>query len=69
MRHNVLRTYVFLRGCTPAAPLTEVGIFVLCFSLELVPSSLEVANEVEKCFDEGARDRGGPAIVEEGAGA
>lgn len=69
MHHHVLRTYVFLRGCTPAAPLAEVGVLVFCFSLELVRSSLEVASDVEKCFEEGTRDRGGPAIVEAGAGA
>lgn len=65
MRRHVLRTYVFLRGCTP---LAEVGNLVLCFSLEVVRSSLEVASDVEKCFEEGPRDRGGPAIAEGGAG-
>ena len=58
---------MFLRGCTPATPLAEVGNLVLCFSLELARSSIEVASDVEKCF-EGTRDRGGPAVVEGGTG-
>lgn len=54
---KILRTYVFLRGCTPVVP------FDMPFPgpLSLVDnfSSPEPESEVEKCLDEGALARPG----------
>lgn len=53
----MVRTYVFLRGCTLAVPL-DIPLPVT-FSFVEVFSSPEPEIEVEKCFDEGARARPG----------
>ncbi len=57
----ILRTYVFLRGCTPAVP------FDMPFPdpLSLVDnfSSPEPESEVEKCLEEGALARPGVVVV------
>jgi hypothetical protein len=59
-RHNGVRTYVFLRGCTSAVPLEDEPLFEnFSFSLENERSSVR---EVEKCFDDGARDRVGAGV-------
>jgi hypothetical protein len=61
---------VFLRGCTSAVPLDDTlpawGDFA--FSLEVECSSLGLAREVEKCLEDGPRERGGPVGAVLGAG-
>jgi hypothetical protein len=56
---------VFLRGCTSAVPFdgSVLAWGVFAFSFEAECSSLAVEREVEKCLEDGTRDRGGPAGV------
>ena len=58
---KILRTYVFLRGCTAAVPFDI--LFPDPLSLLDNFSSPEPESEVEKCLDEGALARPGVVAV------
>lgn len=58
---TIVRTYVFLRGCTSAEPFdgTEPPAWgAFDFSFELARSSLAVEREVEKCLEDDRRTGG-----------